>query len=438
MPDHNDYPRTGSLLKRKFASYLLPTTLTMAALSLNEFVDSMIVAHLLGSHAMAVVNLGMPVMLITACFYTLFGNGGATEFARALGERNRKYAGTCFRVSILSAVVMGVLVMLAGLIFYYPLSHFLCREPGLQADFERYMRPVMISAPVIMTTLTFLEFLPPCGIPAYATAVNIIANVVNLLMDVVYIRVFHMGVEGASYATLTGYVVGLIPVFWVLAKHKIEIPKGKWFEINALKNIIVTGLPSSLVQLGFTLKIGYSNMMATVLGGTAGIIAFSLCIQSISVVSVFLLGAAEAATPLIAVLHGQKDHFGETTVLRSAMWVTTVSMVVSTVIFELFPRQTATIYNITEPAQLDLSVNALRIFVISFVFRGICIVFMRYMQAIGYHLFAMFISLFDGCIGIIPISWICIRLLGIDGVWAAYPLTAVILLVIVLIHNVIV
>ncbi len=438
MPNHNEYPRTGKLLKRKFASYLLPTTLTMAALSLNEFVDSMIVSHLLGPDAMAVVNLGMPVMLVMACFYMLLGNGGATEFARALGERDREYAGTCFRVSILSAVVMGFLLMLAGLAFYYPLSHFLCRDPGLQLAFERYIRSVMISAPAIMITLTFMEFLPPCGIPAYATAINIIANGVNLLMDVVYIRIFHMGVEGAAYATFTGYIVGLMPIFWILLTHKIQIPKGKWFEKNTLKNIIVTGGPTSLVQLGFTLKFGYSNAMAAVLGGTAGIVAFSLCVQSISIVSVFLMGATAAATPLIAVLHGQKDYYGETTVLRSTMWVTMVSMLVSVVIFELFPRQMASIYNITDPAQLDLSAHALRIFVITFIFRGICIVFMKYMQATGNQKFSMFISLFDGCIGIIPVSWLSIRLMGLDGVWAAYPLTAVLLLAIVLIHNLIV
>ncbi len=410
----------------------------MAALSLNEFVDSLIVSHLLGADAMAVVNLGMPVMLVMACFYSLLGNGGATLFARALGERNQEYAGTCFRTAMLSAAVIGALLLLTGIVFCTPVSHFLCREPDLQPAFERYLRAAMLSAPLIMTILTFLEFLPPSGIPAAATAINIIANGVNLVMDVVYIRSFHMGVEGAAYATFTGYVVGLLPILWITATHKIQIPHGRWFEGKVFQNICLTGGPSALVQLGFTLKFGYSNAMAATIGKAAGVVAFSLCIQSMSMVSIFLMGATAAATPFIAELHGQRDYFGETAILKYTMRITVVSMLISTVIFEIFPRQMAAVYNITAPEQLDLSEHALRIFVITFVFRGVSMVIMRYMQADGNRRFSMFISLFDGCIGIIPVSWLCIRLLGLDGVWAAYPVTAVILLLIVAAHNLIV
>ncbi len=162
---YTEYPRTGNLLRRKFTSYLLPTTLTMAALSLNEFVDSLIVSHLLGADAMAVVNLGMPIMLVMACFYSLLGNGGATLFARALGERNREYAGTCLRTAMLSAAVIGVLLLLIGMVFSTPVGHVLCREPDLQPAFQRYLHAAILSAPLIMTILTFLEFRWEAGTP---------------------------------------------------------------------------------------------------------------------------------------------------------------------------------------------------------------------------------------------------------------------------------
>ncbi len=438
MSNHVEYSRTGHLLNRKFVSYLLPTTLTMAALSLNEFVDSMVVSRLLGSDAMAVVNLGVPVVLTLACFYSLLGDGGATLFARALGARKRPYAGTCFRTAILSSAIIGILITLLGLVFLSPLSRLLCRDPVLLPVFERYLRAVLISSPFIMVVLTFSEFLPSFGMPAHATAINIVANCINVLMDIVYIRVFHMGVEGAAYATMTGYAVVLIPTIWAVLCHKIHIPAGKWFNWEILLGIAVTGGPSSLVQLGYALKFGYSNALAATLGGTEGVIAFSLCIQSVSFISIFLMGATSAAEPLIAVLHGQKDYYGETTILKSTIRVTLLSIFILGAIFEVFPWQIADLYNIEEPAELQMAVYALRIFVISFVFRGIYMVIMRYMQAIGKYHFPMFISLFDGCLGIIPISWICTKLFGLEGVWAAYPITGLILLLIVLIHNAIV
>lgn len=48
------YSRSDRLLRKKFFQYLLPTMITYAALSLNEFVDSMLVSNLLDSDAMAV------------------------------------------------------------------------------------------------------------------------------------------------------------------------------------------------------------------------------------------------------------------------------------------------------------------------------------------------------------------------------------------------
>lgn len=435
MSISRDYQRTNRLLRRKFSSYLLPTTLTMAALSLNEFVDSMMVSQLLGPESMAVVNLGMPVMLMMACIYALLGNGGATLFARLLGEKSRETAGACFRTAMLGSAVSGILLMLGGMTFFDPLSRLLCHDPNLLAPFSSYLKVAVLSAPLIIILLAFLEFLPSCGVPAYATAINVLANGVNLVMDVVYIRFFHLGVEGAAYATLTGYAVGMIPVLWILAARKIQIPKGRLFDLHLLKGITATGGSTALVQLGFTMKFGVSNIFAARLGGTAGVVAFSLCIQSISFAAIFQMGATGAATPLIAVLHGQRDYYGEHVVLKDTIRVTELFLISAAVLFFLFPGGFAAIYHITEPEELSLSIHALRIFVIAFAFRGFDMVMMKYLQAIGDNAFSIFISLFDGCIGIIPFILLFTKLIGLDGVWAAYPVTAVVLLGIIIAHN---
>ena len=64
--DEGKLLRSDKLLLRKFSQYLVPTMITYAALSLNEFVDSMLVSNLLGSEAMAIVNIGVPVVLLMA------------------------------------------------------------------------------------------------------------------------------------------------------------------------------------------------------------------------------------------------------------------------------------------------------------------------------------------------------------------------------------
>ena len=106
------YSRSNRLLRKKFFQYLLPTMITYAALSLNEFVDSMLVSNLLDSDAMAIISLGMPVMLVMAAAYSLLGNGGATVYALSLGKRDHETAGRSLTCATAAGLALGLLLLL--------------------------------------------------------------------------------------------------------------------------------------------------------------------------------------------------------------------------------------------------------------------------------------------------------------------------------------
>ena len=77
--------------------------LSTVAISLNEFVDCIMVSNLLGQHAMALVNIGTPVMLVFAVIYSMFGTGGAAVFASLSGAHEEKRAGKVYTVTFITA-----------------------------------------------------------------------------------------------------------------------------------------------------------------------------------------------------------------------------------------------------------------------------------------------------------------------------------------------
>ncbi len=83
----NRFERKNTLINKRFHYFLLPTILSTIAISLNEFVDSIIVSHLLGHEAMSMVNMGFPIMLAFAVIYTLFGVGGSIVYAEHAGKQ---------------------------------------------------------------------------------------------------------------------------------------------------------------------------------------------------------------------------------------------------------------------------------------------------------------------------------------------------------------
>lgn len=431
------FNRSYHILAKKFLQYFFPVLITTVALSLNEFVDSIMVANLLDTRAMAVVNLGFPIMLLIAAVYTLFGIGGSTVYAKALGERNQEKAGKALFLSLLASGAVGFIVMAVGLLFPNLLIPLLCQEPELMEEFAKYFRVLVLSAPFLAITLTFTDFLPPSGAPHLATTITIVANGVNLVMDYVYIRYFNMGVEGTAWATVTGYAVGLIFLPFMLKRSNanIRFNLAKTADLSVLTEAVNTGGATAVSRLGFTVKFAACNALATLYGGATGMVAFSFCIQALAIISVIYGGIIGSAMPLLGVLHGQRDFSGIKYVLKQALKASILLVSVFVLWFEIAPHQVAKIYNITEPAELALASYGLRVFALCIIIRGLAIIFMYYLQVLGEKRYAMAISLYDGIIGLIPLAYIMCEFMGLSGLWWAYPVNSAILLIGILLWN---
>lgn len=429
--------RSDRLLFRKFNQYLLPTMITYAALSLNEFVDSMLVSNLLGSDAMAIVNLGMPIMLVMAAAYSLLGNGGSTVYAISIGKREHEAAGKSLTAAVILALLAGVIIMLPGRVFTSSLASMLCKEAALIPKFEEYLSVLSLSAPFMVVILTVVSFLPSAGYPTFSTAINVIANVINIVMDYVYIRYFHMGVEGAAWATLTGYIcaAAVIVIAAVAGRMKLYVSKNIKEALKDRSEILRLGRPDAINQIGLSIQFAVCNRLASVYAGANGVVAFSLALQSSSLMSVFIGGVIGASIPILAVLHGQKDYHGEEYILRTSMLTQLGISAAGMMLLIVFASRAAAFYNIVDAEQLAMSVYALRIYSLMYIPRDAVIVHYRYLKIIGFERYSAVLSALDSFAAIIPIALILCPLFGINGLWYTFPLAATLLAVFWLIRN---
>lgn len=429
--------RSDKLLLRKYSQYLVPTMITYAALSLNEFVDSMLVSNLLGSEAMAIVNIGVPVVLLMAAAYALLGEGGATLYAMASGRRDTESAGKSMTASVVTAFIVGMLIMIPGLILLDPVVGVLCKEEALRGAFHVYLKVLLLSAPLEVVILTITTFLPSAGYPGLSTAVNVVANVINIAMDVVYIKVFHMGVEGAAWATLTGYTLAalLVVAGAMSGKVRLHVCRDIKASMSCIREIFSLGRPDAMAQIGMSVQYAVCNRLAMAAAGANGIVALSLCMQASSIMSVFMGAVIGASVPLMAVLHGQSDYQGESRILRTSMKSQLYISMAGLVILVAFAPQFAALYNIKEPAQLAMAVYAFRIYALMFVPRDALIVYYRYLKVIGLTKYSTILAALDSFLAIIPVAVIMVKAFGINGLWWAFPVTSFALIIVTLICN---
>lgn len=431
--------RNGSILKVKFFTFLLPTVMSIMAMSLNEFVDSLIVSNLINSDAMSLITMASPLVTAYGVVYTLLGIGGSALYAIYSGRHDIKRADSVFSVTLITASIVSVIIFLGGFLFINPMTASMCKAPEYYPEFIPYLKGLIFSAIVIIPVQVIIYFMPAFGCPGKGTLINIAANVINLLMDYVYIGICGMGLEGAAYATLTGYAAGFIIVLFFHFTKEIRLPLTKINpkEIKSLLEICSTGLPSAMNQIGYCIKIAFVNSLAFGLAGMAGVTTFSVCMQAVSMVSILIGGVIDATIPMSASLYGQRDFAGIRILMKTAMTVQFTANLIALIFFEAFPKIVLDMYNVggdmTEPAIIGL-----RIFSLSFITRGFILMYMCLFPVNGRKGYAFIISLFDGFLGIIPLSLILTRFHGINGLWEAFALLPALMLAVILVINLVI
>lgn len=429
MTKTDSYARNGKILSNRFCAFLLPSILSGIAAALDEFVDSIIVSKLLGSTAMSIVNMSMPMMTMYACIFMLFGTGGAAVYAKFLGQMDRKTAGASFTGSLMAAAIVSILITLVGFLNTDWLTALLCNVESLQMDFSRYTKIVLISAPIIILLQFIICYLPAAGYPKFSAVLNLIANGINLVFDILYIQVFHTGVEGAAYATLTGYIVAFVVLFIAFFRKKIHIQAAtpKLSLVRRLPECIRFGSVYALGQLLLSMKLTYSNHIAAQYAGESGVVAFSVCLQLMSIVSIFISAAVGVMVPLGSSLYGQKDYQGVKIVTKKCIIFISACMAVCIAVFEIYPQFAMILFSIKDAEAVDMCCVGIRIFSIVFLFRAVALSLIYELQIIGKTVYSLLLSIFDGVAGIVLISTVLCPFLGVNGLWWAYVFTAIIL-----------
>ena len=428
--------RNGKILNKKFFQFLLPTVLSVMAMSLNEFVDGILVANLIDSDAMTLVNIASPIMFVFAVIYTLLGVGGSTVYAGYLGRYENEKADKTFTATMLVTGLFALLALISSFVLVEPLTTILCKEEALMPIFADYVRVLFISGILIIPVQIIISFLPAFGRPGTGTVINITANVANLIMDYVYIRYCSLGLSGAAYATLSGYVIGLFIIVGLCLVGKMKLPfRGVGLgDVSIFKEAVSIGITPATNQVGYCIKVSFSNALAFALAGMSGAMVFSVCIQTVSMVSVFIGGVINALIPITSSLYGQRDFTGINILMKTATRIQFLANLIIFVFFEVCPQAILAMYNVPSDAAA-MATTGIRIFSIMFLFRGFTVIYMYYFPIIGRKTYAFIVSLTDGFLGLIPLALILTRVNGINGLWQAYALLSVLLLAAVLIIN---
>jgi len=253
----NDY-----LVRKKFYRYLIPSFVSEVAMHAGYVIDAVIVGNLVGLDGLTVVTLANPVLQLLYIPGLILGLGGSTLAAVFLGERKIKEAS-----DLLSAcVIIGVLFSLAaGCVAFWisePLSYILSADhPQLSPLLEDYLFVNILGLPVMSLSLLTCEFMSVDNNPDLGAYMFGIASVMDVVLDVVFIKFAGLGMTGAALGTIVGYACGLITLVYY-ARAKNRMLQMYWRGVAWMKNLLdalKTGTPRISLEVMQALQIFILN-----------------------------------------------------------------------------------------------------------------------------------------------------------------------------------
>lgn len=431
--------RHSALIKRKYNSLLISTLAMTASLYLSGILDGIMVGRILSPVAFSAINLTLCISFLENILVALFTYGGNTLAVMYKGKRENEKANAVFTLSFGAGLTSAVIIAVIGLLLIKPTASLLGQNNAeLEGLISAYLVPLWILTPFTCIINMTAAFARTDGLKKLATSMPIIANLINLVCDYVFLAVLDSGIEGAGWATVTGYAVSslLIIVYLKSDTRTVFFTKNALKYFSELKKIFSTGLPSSLVYVCNFLRLFFTNAIILSATGSAGVQIASVSFSLNSLCFIFIEGASMTLLPLLGALYGEKDIKGIRLSLKYGLLVTSALCLIVMALSMLFPVQLASLYGLTDPEIVSVFKTTFRIVSLNVPILGLIYVMRTFFQSTKQKAIANLLVIVDGFAAVVPLMWAFSKI-NIYWLWASFPVSKVLTVLITIIAVVI-
>ena len=389
--------------------------------ALYTMVDGMFVAWGVGERALASVNLSMPYVICIFSIGLLMATGTSTLISIALGQKKEEEASSLFSMNLVVLTIVSLVVTVLTFLFLEPLAVFLGASPDNLAYVKSYVGTIGAFAVFFILSYNMEALVKTDGTPVVSTIGVMVCGLTNVILDYVFVMVFHWGVWGAAFATGLAQVASTIIFFTYFARFrkKLCFRRFKW-NPGVYKKIIPLGLANGFTELSGGLVVFLFNQIILRVIGESGIVSYTVISYINTLVLNTMAGIAQGTQPLISFYYGKGDEASCSKLLRYSVRAS-VGMAAAAFLAAMAGADMLVGVFISPSLQelRDYSAFVFRIFSISFLFMGFNVVAGGFFTAIEKPGESLMISLGRGVVTMVSALGACIALMGGAGIWWA-------------------
>lgn len=241
----------------KLIFFALPLALTGVLQQLLNAADVAVLGQFVGKNAMAAVGNNISIIGLLVNLFMGLSLGANVVIAMHIGGKRLDRAHEAVHTAFLMAMFVGLAVAVLGELLVYPLMHMMMVPQDVWEMAETYLRIYLLGLPVMGIYNFEAAIFRSRGDTRTPLISLVIASLLNLVLNLVFVLRFQMGVAGVVWATVIANTVSAVLLFRALRKTKdvihIEL-KSMHMDRKLLKNIVRIGLPAGIQGMVFSLS----------------------------------------------------------------------------------------------------------------------------------------------------------------------------------------
>mgnify|MGYP002510825956 FL=1 len=240
---------TEGKVKKLILQFAIPIFFSQLFQQLYNTADSLIVGRYLGKGPLAAVSSSGPLIFLLVSFFTGTAAGAGVVISRYFGAKDEERVGRAVHTNVAFGLVAGLVVTVIGVAFTPAILKIMKTDPSVLPDSIAYFRYYFLGVLANVMYNIFTSIMNAVGDSRRPMVYLIFSSVLNILLDLLFIGVFHLGVAWAAIATTISQLVSALLCLKRLLKkgtvYQVSFGKVR-FHRDMLQEILKYGLPTGV------------------------------------------------------------------------------------------------------------------------------------------------------------------------------------------------
>lgn len=246
---HTTEPMTQGPIWKRITYFALPIFLGNLFQQMYNTADSLIVGNFLGKNALAAVSSTGSLIFMLIGFLSGIAIGAGVVISRYFGGNKLEEMSKAVHTTVAFGLVAGVVMTAVGVGLSPQILRWMDTPENVMYNSQLYLSIYLMGSLGSVMYNVCVGIMQAVGDSRHPLYYLIVSSVVNVVLDLFFIAVLGMGVDGAAWATIIAQYVSAIMCLWRLLRvkdnYRVELRKIR-FHWDMLKRVVRFGLPSGV------------------------------------------------------------------------------------------------------------------------------------------------------------------------------------------------